>query len=161
MGTSYGGYSALQSAIRHPDRFRCVVSIAGVSDWTLSFTASDASFSAVGRKMLEKYIGDPVAHPDDIARISPVFRVDELKAPVMVVHGTEDERVDYENARRLIRMLNLAGRPPSVIRLEGEAHGVTMVKNLEVAYPAIAAFLKSHLAENPVATAPATSGTSH
>jgi len=161
MGTSYGGYSALQSAIRHPDRFRCVVSIAGVSDWTLSFTASDASFSAVGRKTLEKYIGDPVAHPDDIARISPVFRVDELKAPVMIVHGTEDERVDYENARRLIRMLNFVGRPPSVIRLDGEGHGITTFKNLEVAYPAIAAFLKSHLAENPVATASAGAGTSH
>jgi len=153
MGTSYGGYSALQSGTRHPDRFRCVLSISGPTDWTLSFTASDAAYSAAGRKILEKYIGDPIAHPDNIARISPVYRVDDLKAPVLIVHGTEDERVDYENARRLIRMLNLAGRPPAVIRLEGEGHGIATFKNLEIAYPAIAAFLKEHLGDGSGAAA--------
>lgn len=147
MGTSYGGYSALQSAIRHPDRFRCVISISGPTDWTLSFTASDAAYSAAGRKILEKYIGDPIAHPDNIARISPVYHADDLKAPVLIVHGTEDERVDYENARRLVRMLNLAGHTPAVIRLEGEGHGITTFKNLEIAYPAIAAFLKKYLGD--------------
>src|SRR5690606_6507161 len=40
VGSSYGGYSALVSAIRWPGRFRCVVSFAGVSDRILFFTAS-------------------------------------------------------------------------------------------------------------------------
>ena len=159
MGTSYGGYSALQSAIRHPERFRCVISISGPTDWTLSFTASDVAYSAAGRRNLEKYIGDPIARPEEIARISPVYRVSDLKAAVLIVHGTEDERVDYENARRLVRMLNLAGHTPAVIRLDGEGHGITTFKNLETAYPAIAAFLKERLADiSDAATLPATSG---
>ena len=41
LGASYGGYSALISAIRWPGRFRCAVSLSGVSDRALFFTASD------------------------------------------------------------------------------------------------------------------------
>lgn len=37
IGTSYGGYSAMVSTIRWPHRFRCAVSIAGVSDRALFF----------------------------------------------------------------------------------------------------------------------------
>jgi len=145
MGTSYGGYSALMSAVRHPDRFRCVVSISGISDRILSFTASDGAFNAVRRKALEKYIGNPNDGSDALLRTSPIYRLDELKAPVLIVHGTEDERVDYENARRLVRMLNLAGRPPSLIRLQGEGHGIRDMKNRAQTYPLIAAFLSRHL----------------
>ena len=145
MGTSYGGYSALMSAIRHPDRFRCVVDISGVADMMLWFTASDSAYAASGRKVLEKYVGDPRTHLQDIERISPVYRADELKAAVLIVHGTEDERVDQENPRRLVRMLNLAGHTPSMLSFEDEGHGVRKFKNLETAYPAIAAFLAQHL----------------
>lgn len=145
MGTSYGGYSALMSAVRHPDRFRCVVSISGVSDRILSFTASDSAFNAARRKALEKYIGNPNDGSEALMRTSPIYRLDGLKAPVLIVHGTEDERVDYENARRLVRMLNLAGRPPSLIRLQGEGHGIRDMKNRAQTYPLIAAFLSRHL----------------
>lgn len=147
MGTSYGGYSALISAVRHPDRFRCVVSISGVSDRTLSFTASDAAYTQIRRKVLEKYIGNPSENSDAFLRTSPVYRADDLKAPVLVIHGTEDERVDYENARRLVRMLNLAGRPPSLIRLQGEGHGISQMKNRAQTYPLIAAFLNRYLGD--------------
>jgi len=61
------------------------------------------------------------------------------------VHGTEDERVDQENPRRLVRMLNLAGHTPSMLSFEDEGHGVRKFKNLETVYPAIAVFLAQHL----------------
>lgn len=145
MGASYGGYSALMSAIRHPDRFRCVVDMSGIADMMLWFTASDSAFAASGRKVLERYIGDPRTHLDAIERISPAYCAEQLKAAVMIVHGAEDERVDPENPRRLVRMLNLAGRPPSLLSFDDEGHGVRKFKNLETLYPAIAAFLKQHL----------------
>jgi dipeptidyl aminopeptidase/acylaminoacyl peptidase len=154
MGTSYGGYSALMSAVRHPDRFRCVISVSGPTDRTLSFTASDAAYGASGRKALEKYIGDPGAHPDELLRISPIYRAAEIKAPLLLIHGTEDDRVDYENARRLVRMLNIAGRPPSLIRLDGEGHGIRAMKNRVMAFPAIAAFLSEYLKGDAATSSP-------
>jgi dipeptidyl aminopeptidase/acylaminoacyl peptidase len=145
MGTSYGGYSALISAVRWPDRYRCAISISGVSDRILFFTASDSAHTAAGRHNLEKYIDDPNTDLERIYQTSPVYRYEELKTPLLLVHGVQDERVDFEHTLRLSRMLNLAGRPPALIELPDEGHGVNLSKNIAKVYPAIAAFLRQYL----------------
>lgn len=145
MGASYGGYSAMVSAIRWPGRFRCAVSMSGVSDRALVFTASDAARSEEGRKGLVRLIGDPNTDMEDMLKYSPLYRYRELDVPVMLIHGTEDLRVDYEHTRRLLRMLNLAGRPPVLIELKGEGHGIEEEDNRERAWIAIAGFLRKHL----------------
>ena len=153
MGTSYGGYSALVSAIRWPDRFRCVVSIAGVSDRMLFFTASDSGRSKQGREELEEAIGDPNRDADEMRTQSPLYRYRELRAPVLLAHGTEDIRVDYEHTRRLARMLGQAGRPPVLLTLEGEGHGVEDEAHRVRLWRAVAGFLRTHLGEGRAATA--------
>jgi dipeptidyl aminopeptidase/acylaminoacyl peptidase len=145
VGASYGGYSALVAAIRWPERVRCAVSIAGVSDRVLFFTASDAGHSAKGREQLERVIGDPRTQLEAMQASSPLYRYRELKAPVMLVHGEEDTRVDYEHARRLVRMLNLAGRPPVMLTFEDEGHGIDDIDHIEAAWSGIAGFLREHL----------------
>jgi len=153
MGASYGGYSALVSSIRWPQRFRCAISMFGVSDRALFFTASDSARSAETRKIMEAYMGDPnkAEDLDEMLKSSPLYRYRELDLPVMLVHGTEDIRVDYEHTRRLLRMLNLAERPPVTITLEGEAHGIEKAENRERTYEAVAGFLRAHLGD-PLAT---------
>lgn len=153
VGSSYGGYSALVSAIRWPDRYKCVVSLSGVTDWMLFFTASDGGSSARGREALEHYIGDPSTDADALLDISPLYRAGELKTPIMLVHGSEDMRVDYEHTRRLVRMLNLAGVIPTVVPMEGVGHGFETVGQVETAWGGIAGFLRKHL--DGVTTAPA------
>ncbi len=153
MGTSYGGYSALVSAIRWPERFRCVVSVAGVSDRMLFFTASDGGRSKEGRKELEEAIGDPRTEAELMRITSPLYRYRELAVPVLLAHGTDDFRVDYEHTRRLVRMLERAGRPPVLLTLEGEGHGVAEEANLKKLGDAVAAFLHAHLGPAPVAQA--------
>lgn len=151
LGTSYGGYSALVSAVRSPDRFRCVVSIAGVSDRTLFFTSSDAGRSETGRRELERVIGDPRKEGERMIATSPLFQVEKLTTPVMLVHGAEDMRVDYEHTRRLVRMLGMQDRPPVVLRFEGEGHGLSDLHNIETAWEGIAGFLQEHLQDHPPA----------
>lgn len=145
VGASYGGYSALVSTARWPERFRCAVSIAGVSDRVLFFTASDGGHSAKGRERLERVIGDPRTQLEAMQGSSPLYRYRELKAPVMLVHGEEDMRVDYEHARRLVRMLNLADRPPVMLTFKNESHGIDEIDNIETAWSGIAGFLREHL----------------
>ena len=145
VGSSYGGYSALVSTIRWPRRFRCAVSISGVSDRMLFFTASDSGQSKQGRKQLERVVGDPVGERDEMMASSPLYHYRDLQVPLMLVHGKEDDRVDYEHARRLVRMLNLAGRKPVMITFAEGTHGWDDVDQIEKAYTGIAGFLEKYL----------------
>lgn len=145
IGASYGGYSALVSAIRWPGRFRCAISVAGISDRILFFTASDTGRSDSGRALLEKAIGDPTRDAEAMLRYSPLYRYAELDLPVMLAHGTEDRRVDYEHTRRLVRLLSAAGRTPVLLTLEGEGHGIADPLARERLWEGIAGFLRQHL----------------
>ncbi|MBB5207387.1 S9 family peptidase [Chiayiivirga flava] len=146
IGASYGGYSALVSAVRWPERFRCAISIAGISDTLLFFTASDTGRNVQGRALLETAIGNPATDGETMQRYSPLYRYAELTVPVMLVHGTEDRRVDYEHTRRLARMLALAGHPPVLLTLDGAGHGALDAAARERLWSAIAGFLRMHLA---------------
>ncbi|HEY0179968.1 MAG TPA: alpha/beta fold hydrolase [Dokdonella sp.] len=156
VGASYGGYSALYSAIRWPQRFRCVVSIAGVTDRALFFTASDGGRTRRGREALERWIGDPRAELDAMIATSPLYQYRRLRTPVMLVHGEEDARVDYEHTRRLVRMLNLDHCTPVVLTFRNEGHGFDDVKDLQTEWTGIAGFLRRYLDGAPAAAAAAT-----
>ena len=145
MGSSYGGYSALESAIRWPDRYRCAVSIAGITDRMLFFTASDSGTSATTRAELERLVGDPNTEYDAMLATSPLYRYRALTVPVMLVHGREDQRVDYEHARRLVRMLNLAGNKPVMLSFDKEGHNWRDLNDIAKAYRGVAGFLQQHL----------------
>jgi dipeptidyl aminopeptidase/acylaminoacyl peptidase len=151
VGFSYGGYSALISAARWPDRFRCVVSVAGVSDRILFYTASDGGRTAEGRASLEKVLGDPKSQEEEMIATSPLYRFRDIRVPVMLAHGLEDQRVDFEHARRMQRMLDLDGRPPVGLVFEGEGHGFESLDNINKLWTGIAGFLKSHLTTPDVA----------
>lgn len=145
VGFSYGGYSALISTVRWPDRFRCAISVSGVADRLLQYNASDAGRTAEQRKLLKKWWGDPVADGDAFVAASPVYRHRDMKVPIMLVHGTEDIRVDPEQSRRMQRMLELDGRPPVGLILEGEGHGIEKLANMDALWRGIAGFLRAHL----------------
>lgn len=145
VGASYGGYSALMSLARWPGRFSCAVSIAGPSDLMLLFTASDSGRFERGRRALEEVVGDPATEAERLVETSPVYRYRGIHEPVMLVHGREDRRVDDEHTRRMSRMLQLDGRPPVVLELDDEGHGIHDLANVERAWTAVAAFLRQHL----------------
>lgn len=145
LGASYGGYSGLVAAVRWPERFRCVVSIAGPSDQALLFTSSDLGRTDASRATLEKYLGDPAKVLDEMQRQSPLYQYASIRAPVLLIHGLEDERVDYEHSRRMARMLTLAGQRPVGLAFEDEGHSFTSQENREKTWSAVAGFLRQHL----------------
>lgn len=145
VGASYGGYSAIVSSLRWPLRFKCIVSISGVTDWLLFFTASDGGNTTKGRAVLENYIGDPITQAATMMESSPIYRYKELKTPLMLVHGAEDGRVDYEHTRRIVRMLNIAGIRPVLITLPEEEHSIESLDSIEKTWSGIAGFLRKYL----------------
>ena len=132
-GMSYGGYSAIISAIRKPNRYLCAVTIAGVSDLPLQLHSNLQGATKEDRKELEKVFGDPTTEYEEMIAISPAYRANEIDIPVLIVHGTEDRRVDVEHAYRLKAMLEAHGKRYSWYLLKGAGHSPTNSQWLEVA----------------------------
>ncbi len=130
MGSSYGGYSSLMLAIRHPQLYRCVVALAPITDLPLRFSSSDWNDDPLQSAFQRRLYGDPQqATLAQMAR-SPLYRYAELLAPVLLGHGERDQRVDPEHSRRLGLVLARAGRPAFIRWYDNEAHGLRRADNL-------------------------------
>jgi dipeptidyl aminopeptidase/acylaminoacyl peptidase len=119
VGWSYGGYAALMSVIEDPELYRCVVSIAGVTDPKgLGFNA----MNFVGGRAARELIGD-----DDEVRKhgSPLERAAEIKVPVLLVHGVQDANVPLAQSVTLARALERARGDVELIEYDHAEHSIT------------------------------------
>ena len=121
-GWSYGGTLAALAALRRPDRFRCAVVGAPVTDWRLYDT-----------HYTERYLGLPDADPDAYDRSAVVRPDGSLVGPdpaaasaphaeLLVVHGLVDDNVLAVHSLRLTEALHAAGRPFTFLPLTGATH---------------------------------------
>ncbi len=144
-GASYGGYSALRSAMRWPERFRCAVSMSGATDLPLQFTGSDTADDDRLIALRGRWIGDPVKDADELRALSPLYAEHPIAVPVLLVHGTEDDRVPYEHSARFKRVLELRGTPVRLVTLEGEGHAYESLEAKATAWETFERFLGQHL----------------
>jgi len=121
------------SAIRDPGRYLCAVTVAGLSDLPLFLHSRGLSNDAEARKKLAEMIGDPDAEYEELLEASPAFRADAIQTPLLIVHGTEDRRVDIEHAYRLRAMLDAHGKTYKWRTLEGAGHSLNSKQWIEVA----------------------------
>ncbi|WP_421933696.1 alpha/beta hydrolase family protein [Phenylobacterium sp.] len=124
LGASYGGYAALMGAVRKPDLYKAAVSIAGVSDLpTLMATKrrEDGADSLSYAYWLTT-IGDPRSDQATLVRSSPARRAAEIKAPVLLMHGTEDSTVPPSQSKTMADALFAAGKGCEYVPLKGEDH---------------------------------------
>ncbi|WP_462156769.1 alpha/beta hydrolase family protein [Pseudoalteromonas sp. GB56] len=142
MGASFGAYSALQSAIIEPDLFKCAVGVVGVYDLPLMFEEGDISERASGQGYLRKVLGEDESQ---LKAFSPSYNIDKLKAPVLIVHGGEDERAPIEQAESLIEAMKKAEHPYQYVLLEDEGHGFYNEAHRLQYYKQVMAFLDQHL----------------
>jgi dipeptidyl aminopeptidase/acylaminoacyl peptidase len=142
MGASFGGYSALQSSIIEPDMFKCAIGVVGVYDLPMMFDEGDVSEVDSGQKFLSKILGTDEAK---LKAYSPSYNIDKLRAPVLIVHGGDDERAPIEQAESLIDALKKAKHPYEYMLLENEGHGFYKPEHRTKYYKRVLAFLDEHL----------------
>lgn len=119
VGWSYGGYAALMSVIEDPEKYRCVVSIAGVTD-PKALGVNAMNF--VGGRSAREFIGD-----DDEVRKhgSPLERAAEIQVPVLLVHPVQDANVPRAQSVTLARALERAGRDVELVEYDLAEHSIT------------------------------------
>jgi dipeptidyl aminopeptidase/acylaminoacyl peptidase len=142
-GASFGGYSAMMTAIRAPDLIKCAVGYAGVYDLAMMHDKGDIQQRKSGRNYLDEVIGKDAA---ELKANSPVNLVDKLKAPVLIVHGEADERAPFAHAKALRNALDKAHKPYEWFAVAKEGHGFYTEEHRRQFYEKLEAFLAKHLA---------------
>jgi dipeptidyl aminopeptidase/acylaminoacyl peptidase len=123
-GASYGGYAALMGAVRKPDLYKAVVSIAGDADLneTLAFSRLEDGPESRTYEYWVATIGDPKTDKAMLDKASPALRAAEFKAPVLLIHGTEDTIVTPRQSRLMDKALKDAGKSSELIEMKGVGH---------------------------------------
>lgn len=145
-GSSYGGYSTLMGLIREPDKYRCGVAVAAVTDLPLLFSSSDWSRMPESVARMRQIVGDPQTSMAQLREYSPAYQYERLKKPVLLIHGTDDARVVFEHAWRLRTLLVSAGRAPAWLPLPGADHSLSRTYDRLAMHAASDAFLRECLA---------------
>ena len=144
FGWSYGGYAAVRSIEREPDLYRCSVAGAGVYDQDLQYRKTDFTRrTRWGKKYIDKVVGPSL---EDRRRDSPVSHVKQIRTPLFLIHGEQDERVPIEHLYALERAMEDAGKPkPERLVLAREGHTPRSEENLETMWRKILAFFREHI----------------
>jgi dipeptidyl aminopeptidase/acylaminoacyl peptidase len=151
FGGSYGGYAAVMSAVREPDLYKCVVGYAGVYDLEKWKRDSDVGDSIRGRTYISDFVG---ATPERLRAASPLQYINNLKASIMIVHGEEDERVPFNQAKALRSALEARHYPYEWLAKSGEGHGFYKEENRIELYEKLLAFLDKNIGKSSVSAVP-------
>jgi dipeptidyl aminopeptidase/acylaminoacyl peptidase len=156
VGASYGGYAALAGAAFTPDLYKCAVSIAGIGDIPemLAFDKKQVGGKSQDYEYMKSQVGDPEKDLEHMQAISPIRHVDAIKAPVLLVHGTDDYIVSFDQSVAMKRALDKSGRPTELIRLKDEGHPSWSWDNEKLVLNAIDAFLWKHIGPGHNVTTP-------
>jgi dipeptidyl-peptidase-4 len=136
FGWSYGGYVAAGVMLDDKTPFAAAVAVAPVTDWRLYDTA-----------YTERYIGLPGEKGDapTYATANLVSRAKSLSKPLLLVHGTADDNVLFENTLRLVQALEDEGRVFDLAIYPGKAHGIAGSKAQLHLHKTITAFFVEKL----------------
>jgi dipeptidyl aminopeptidase/acylaminoacyl peptidase len=150
VGGSFGGYVALAVAERYPALPAAVVGFAGVYDWQdqmrIDLDRNDTYF-----RWRDLYYPDVKAHAAEYRAVSPVRFAAAVRAPVLLLHGTEDQRVDVEQSEAMDKALRRAGKAVWLVTDVASIHGLPDEQSRLDYYRTVAEFLDEHV---PPARAP-------
>jgi dipeptidyl aminopeptidase/acylaminoacyl peptidase len=141
MGGSYGGFMVLAAVTEYPDLWAAGVDIVGIAN-LVTFLENTGSYR---RSLREPEYGSLQRDRDFLESISPIHKAENIKAPLMVVHGKNDPRVPVGEAEQIVDRVQKNGGTVQYLLYEDEGHGLAKLKNRLDAYPKIVSFLDAHL----------------
>jgi dipeptidyl aminopeptidase/acylaminoacyl peptidase len=141
MGGSYGGYLTMMGVTKAPEVWAAGVPIVPFVNW----------FTEIQNE-------DPVLQQSDLATMgdleknkalyedrSPIYFVDQIKAPLYLLAGGNDPRCPKEEAQQVVDAVKKRGGVAEYKVYENEGHGFAKVENQIDAYKRVADFLKAHV----------------
>lgn len=119
MGGSYGGYMVAAGLTEYPDLFAAGADLYGVVNFETFFKNTQPWMAAISK--IE--YGDPDTQAEMLRRLSPIHRIDQIKAPTIVLHGANDTNVPVIEAEQVVENLKKRGVPVQYVLFPDEGHG--------------------------------------
>ncbi len=133
-GSSYGGYTTLLSMMKGGDLFRAGISRAPVTSWKLYDTI-----------YTERYMRTPRENPDGYRRSAPLNHVDGLTGDLLLLHGTGDDNVHFQNSVRMVEALQRAGKQFDFMIYPNRTHAIRGLESNLHLYRLMTDFLLENL----------------
>ena len=115
-GWSYGGFMALGCALKGDGLFRMAIAVAPVTSWRYY----DSIYTEV-------YNGLPQENPAGYDNNSPIRfadRLDDRRTRLLLIHGTADDNVHFQNSMEMARALNRAGKKYDMMVYPDQNHSM-------------------------------------
>lgn len=113
FGWSYGGYAALVAASREDQIYQCVIAGAAVSDPTMQVNYYRYQLRGTGREEQLRMWDDS---------ISPLDEVQKVNVPMLLIHGSVDQRVPPEHAKKYRKLMDKYNKNYRYLELDGADH---------------------------------------
>lgn len=113
FGWSYGGFMSSNCLFQSPDVFSMAIAVAPVTNWRFYDTI-----------YTERYMGLPQDNPNGYDDNSPINHVEKLKGDYLLVHGTGDDNVHFQNSIELAEELIQANKQFDMHFYPDKQHGI-------------------------------------
>jgi dipeptidyl-peptidase-4 len=114
FGWSYGGFMSLNGLFQAPDVYRMAIAVAPVTHWKFY----DNIYT-------ERYNGLPQDNREGYDKGSPLTYVEQMRGRLLLVHGTGDDNVHYQNSEALINRLVAANKQFEFMSYPNRNHSIT------------------------------------
>ena len=112
-GWSYGGFMSLNTITQFPNVYKAAVAVAPVTHWKYYDTI-----------YTERYLGLPQQNQAGYDAGSPLTYVNQLQGKLLVIHGSGDDNVHYQNTEAWVNALVRANKPFDLMVYPNRNHGI-------------------------------------
>ncbi|OIB58743.1 alpha/beta hydrolase family protein [Natrialba sp. SSL1] len=140
-GGSYGGFMVLASLTEYPELWAAGIDIVGIANF-VTFLENTGDWR---RELREAEYGSLAEDREFLEEISPINNVEQIEAPLFVLHGENDPRVPVGEAEQIADEAGEQGVPVRKLIFDDEGHGFSKLENRIEAYSEIADFLDEHV----------------
>ena len=141
MGGSYGGYMVMAGLAEYPDMFAGGANLFGVVNFETFFKHSEPWMAAIST--IE--YGNPKTEAAMLKSLSPIHKLDRVKAPTLVLHGANDTNVPVIEAEQVVETLKKRSVPVEYILFPDEGHGWRKTPNRIRSAVEVTRFFVKHL----------------
>jgi dipeptidyl aminopeptidase/acylaminoacyl peptidase len=149
VGGSYGGYMTMAGLTEYPELFAAGADLYGIVNFETFFAHTEPWMAAISKV---EY-GDPATQLEMLRALSPIHKLDRVRAPTLVLHGANDTNVPVVEAEQVVQALARRGVPVQYVLFPDEGHGFRKIPNRIRATVAIVRWFETYLGPGSVAAA--------